>query len=111
MTWTAEIASVTGGSLIAGARDAHATALANDSRTLAAGSCFVALQAERDGHDFVADAFGRGATMALVTHAVPGVDVGRHGALIGVGCLATPGYSPYRSPGPASAGPARSRRP
>jgi UDP-N-acetylmuramoyl-tripeptide--D-alanyl-D-alanine ligase len=65
-----EIASVTGGSLIAGADDARATSLANDSRTLEAGACFVALQAERDGHDFVADAFARGATVALVTRPI-----------------------------------------
>jgi UDP-N-acetylmuramoyl-tripeptide--D-alanyl-D-alanine ligase len=65
-----EIASVTSGSLIAGDHDARASSLANDSRTLEAGACFVALQAERDGHDFVADAFARGATVALVTQPV-----------------------------------------
>ena len=47
-----------------------ASSLANDSRTLAPGACFVALEAARDGHDFVADAFAHGATVALVTRPV-----------------------------------------
>jgi UDP-N-acetylmuramoyl-tripeptide--D-alanyl-D-alanine ligase len=38
-----------------------------DSRTLAPGELFVALRAERDGHDFVGDAFARGAAAALVS--------------------------------------------
>ncbi len=66
----AEIAAVTGGSLIAGTGDERASSLANDSRTLEPGACFVALEAARDGHDFVADAFARGATVALVTRPV-----------------------------------------
>jgi UDP-N-acetylmuramoyl-tripeptide--D-alanyl-D-alanine ligase len=66
----AEIAAATGGSLIAGTGDARASSLANDSRTLEPGACFVALVAARDGHDFVADAFARGATVALVTRPV-----------------------------------------
>ena len=44
-----------------------------DSRKVTPGSLFVALRGERqDGHDFVADAFGRGAVAALVSRAVPG---------------------------------------
>ena len=44
-----------------------------DSRTATSGSIFAALvgQAE-DGHDFVADAFRNGATLALVARPVPG---------------------------------------
>ena len=38
-----------------------------DTRTLAPGDVFVALKAERDGHDFVGDAFKAGAAAALVS--------------------------------------------
>jgi UDP-N-acetylmuramoyl-tripeptide--D-alanyl-D-alanine ligase len=38
-----------------------------DTRTLAAGDVFVALKVERDGHDFVSQAFQRGAAAALVS--------------------------------------------
>jgi UDP-N-acetylmuramoyl-tripeptide--D-alanyl-D-alanine ligase len=38
-----------------------------DSRTLEPGDVFVALRAQRDGHDFVGDAFARGAAAALVS--------------------------------------------
>ena len=38
-----------------------------DSRTLRPGDVFVALGAERDGHDFVGDAFAAGAAAALVS--------------------------------------------
>ena len=41
--------------------------MAFDSRVVEPGACFVALVAERDGHDFVAAAFARGARVALVT--------------------------------------------
>ncbi|MEX1008207.1 MAG: UDP-N-acetylmuramoyl-tripeptide--D-alanyl-D-alanine ligase [Acidimicrobiia bacterium] len=64
------IAIVTGGSVIDGDPHARASSLANDSRTLEPGACFVALRAVRDGHDFVADAFARGATVAVVTRPV-----------------------------------------
>ncbi len=43
-----------------------------DTRTLRAGDLFVALQGERDGHDFVAQAFAKGAAAALVTREMPG---------------------------------------
>jgi UDP-N-acetylmuramoyl-tripeptide--D-alanyl-D-alanine ligase len=47
------------------------TEAAVDSRQVIPGSLFVALPGERrDGHDFVADAFRRGASIALVQHAV-----------------------------------------
>jgi UDP-N-acetylmuramoyl-tripeptide--D-alanyl-D-alanine ligase len=42
-------------------------AVSNDTRTLAAGSLYVALHGERfDGHDFAADALARGASAMLV---------------------------------------------
>jgi UDP-N-acetylmuramoyl-tripeptide--D-alanyl-D-alanine ligase len=43
-----------------------------DTRTLLPGDLFVALQAERDGHDFVATAFEKGAAAALVARPMPG---------------------------------------
>ncbi|MGR3435992.1 MAG: UDP-N-acetylmuramoyl-tripeptide--D-alanyl-D-alanine ligase [Shimia sp.] len=49
----------------------EATGVSIDTRTLAPGDLFVALSAARDGHDFVAAAFGAGAAAALVTH-IPG---------------------------------------
>ena len=39
-----------------------------DTRSLQPGDLFVALTAGRDGHDFVATAFAKGASAALVTH-------------------------------------------
>lgn len=76
-----EVADLTGGEVISGDRDARATSFAIDSRTLAPRACFVALVADRDGHDFVGDAFARGATVALVGRhvgdAAPGAAVVR----------------------------------
>jgi UDP-N-acetylmuramoyl-tripeptide--D-alanyl-D-alanine ligase len=65
-----EIAAATDGEIIAGAPDAVALSFAIDSRILEPGGCFVALTAERDGHDFVPDAFARGATVAIVGQVV-----------------------------------------
>ena len=46
-----------------------------DSRQVIPGSLFVALPGERvDGHDYVRDAFTRGASFALIQHPVPGAD-------------------------------------
>jgi UDP-N-acetylmuramoyl-tripeptide--D-alanyl-D-alanine ligase len=45
-----------------------------DSRTIAPGDLFVALQDARDGHDFVADAFAKGAAGALVARDMPGFE-------------------------------------
>lgn len=62
--WTAaELEAATGGRLT---RPADATGVAIDSRGMAPGELFVALQAERDGHDFVAGAFAAGAAAAMV---------------------------------------------
>lgn len=61
----AEIAHATGGALV-GDGSVVADSYSIDSRTLEAGACFVALAGERDGHDFVVDAFDRGAVVAVV---------------------------------------------
>jgi UDP-N-acetylmuramoyl-tripeptide--D-alanyl-D-alanine ligase len=45
------------------------TGFSIDSRTLKPGDVFVALKAERDGHDFVGKAFAAGAAAALVSDA------------------------------------------
>jgi UDP-N-acetylmuramoyl-tripeptide--D-alanyl-D-alanine ligase len=50
-----------------GAPEVAITGFSIDTRTLAAGDVFVALKAERDGHDFVGDAFKKGAAAALVS--------------------------------------------
>lgn len=64
-----EIAVWTRGTL-AGA-DARVSGVSTDSRTLAAGELFIALQGERhDGHAHVAEAAGRGAAAALVSRRV-----------------------------------------
>ena len=44
-----------------------------DTRSIEAGDLFVALSSARDGHDFVASAFEKGASAALVTHRPNGV--------------------------------------
>ncbi len=62
-----EIAGITGGQLLGGDPDAAVSSYSIDTRTLAPGALFVALQAERDGHDFVGDALDRGAAGALVS--------------------------------------------
>ena len=49
------------------------TEAAVDSRQVIPGSLFVAIPGERvDGHDFIGDAFQRGASIALIQHVVPG---------------------------------------
>ena len=91
----AEIADATGGRVIAGSSAAVADSFSIDSRSLGAGSCFVALVAARDGHDFVADAFRAGATVALVGRPVELPANRAGGALVQVadtlGALATLG--------------------
>jgi UDP-N-acetylmuramoyl-tripeptide--D-alanyl-D-alanine ligase len=46
----------------------EATGVSIDTRTIQTGDLFVALLAERDGHDYVATAFAKGAAAALVTY-------------------------------------------
>ncbi len=69
--WTHdEAAAATGGRAT---RPFAVTGLSIDSREIAAGDMFVALAAARDGHDFAAAAFARGAAAALVSRVPPGV--------------------------------------
>jgi len=63
-----EIAAAVGGALHG--PDGVANAVATDSRSVAPGTVFVAIAGERlDGHDYVADAFERGAAAAMVHRA------------------------------------------
>lgn len=50
-----------------------ASGISIDTRSLQPGDLFVALKAARDGHDFVAQAFEKGAAAALVDHVPEGV--------------------------------------
>lgn len=69
--WTAEdAAQATDGATRGGWT---ATGVSIDTRTIEAGDLFVALQAARDGHDFVAQALKAGAAAALVSHVPEGV--------------------------------------
>ena len=70
MTMTATRLAEAVDGVIVGDPDARAESFAIDSRVLAPGACFVALHGARDGHDFVADAFARGARIALVSRVV-----------------------------------------
>jgi UDP-N-acetylmuramoyl-tripeptide--D-alanyl-D-alanine ligase len=71
MLWTSEdAAKATGGrSTMAWA----ANGVSIDTRTLQPGDLFVALKDVRDGHDFVAQALGKGAAAALVSRVPEGV--------------------------------------
>ena len=51
----------------------QASGISIDTRTLEPGDLFVALRDRRDGHDFVADAFRKGAAAALVSRVPEGV--------------------------------------
>ena len=69
--WTsADAARATGGTSTA-EWVAHGVSI--DTRSLQKGDLFVALAAERDGHDFVKQALENGAAAALVTHRPAGV--------------------------------------
>ena len=69
--WTAsEAVAATGGQ---STRDWQAGGVSIDTRTLQPGDLFVALTAERDGHDFVAAALKKGAAAALVSRVPAGV--------------------------------------
>ncbi|WP_407492516.1 UDP-N-acetylmuramoyl-tripeptide--D-alanyl-D-alanine ligase [Pseudooceanicola sp. MF1-13] len=69
--WTAdEAAQATGGQT---SGDWQASGVSIDTRTLQPGDLFVALQAARDGHDFVAQALEKGAAAALVSRVPDGV--------------------------------------
>ncbi len=64
--WTsAELRAATGGRL---AEEVAVQRVVFDSRQVAPGDLFVALRAERDGHNFVPAAFAAGAAAVLVAH-------------------------------------------
>ena len=70
--WAAvDAAAATGGQAQG---DWQANGVSIDTRTLQPGDLFVALKAERDAHDFVAQALDKGAAAAIVTHLPDGVD-------------------------------------
>lgn len=62
-----QVASQVGGEIL-GDGSVVPSALSLDTRTLQPGACFVALRAERDGHDFAAQALEKGAAALLVDH-------------------------------------------
>ncbi|WP_170409131.1 UDP-N-acetylmuramoyl-tripeptide--D-alanyl-D-alanine ligase [Ruegeria arenilitoris] len=69
--WTAaEAAEATGGRATT---DWAVNGVSIDTRTIQPGDLFVALKAERDGHDFVAQALEKGAGAALVSRIPEGV--------------------------------------
>ncbi len=69
--WTAaEAAAATGGRAVG---EWAATGVSIDTRSLVPGDLFVALSDARDGHDFVAEALGRGAAAAMVARIPEGV--------------------------------------
>jgi UDP-N-acetylmuramoyl-tripeptide--D-alanyl-D-alanine ligase len=69
-----DLASATGGS-VAGDATTVVDGLGVDSRTLPPGAGFVALVAERDGHDFVAGAVAAGAVAVVASRPVGDVGV------------------------------------
>jgi len=62
-----QVASQVGGEIL-GDGSVVPSSLSLDTRTLQPGACFVALRAERDGHDFAAQALEKGAAALLVDH-------------------------------------------
>lgn len=71
--WAREIAEVTGGRLIG--PDLAVRGAAIDSRELTDGQLFVPVIDERDGHDFIDAAIGRGASAFLTSRSVAGPNV------------------------------------
>jgi len=68
-----EVVRYSGGRLLKGDPALSVDRLHTDTRTLAAGDCFVALQGDRfDGHDYVLHAVEHGAVGALVSREVVG---------------------------------------
>ncbi|TMG71921.1 MAG: UDP-N-acetylmuramoyl-tripeptide--D-alanyl-D-alanine ligase [Chloroflexi bacterium] len=70
-----DLLDATGGRVIHGAIQQGRAFVggAFDSRVAEPGSVFFALRGERDGHDFVADAFARGVAAAVVERSVEGL--------------------------------------
>ena len=64
-----EVARLSGGRIVKGDPALPVDRLHTDTRTLAAGDCFVALSGDRfDGHEFVREVKNRGAVAALVSN-------------------------------------------
>jgi len=85
------ILKATGGRLSGGPAPEVMRGVSTDTRGLAAGALFVALRGEQfDGHDFLADAFRRGAAAALVSRevAAPGPLVMVEDTLAALGAMA-----------------------
>lgn len=70
-----QLLDATGGRVIRGrpAPEQRFSGGAFDSRIVRPGEVFFALRDQRDGHDFVADALARGASAAVVEHAIDAV--------------------------------------
>jgi UDP-N-acetylmuramoyl-tripeptide--D-alanyl-D-alanine ligase len=80
-----DVARYSGGRLLRGDPQLPVDRLHTDTRTLAAGDCFVALQGDRfDGHNFVGQVRGHGAVAALVSHRPNAADVPADLALVEV---------------------------
>ncbi|HSL58972.1 MAG TPA: UDP-N-acetylmuramoyl-tripeptide--D-alanyl-D-alanine ligase [Acidimicrobiales bacterium] len=62
-----QLAAATGGKIVAGSADPAVAGASIDTRSLRPGQLFVAVVAERDGHDFVPAAIDAGAGAALVS--------------------------------------------
>jgi len=62
-----EVSARVGGTLL-GDGEATPVALSMDTRTLAPGSCFVAIRGQRDGHDFAQQAVEAGAGSVMADH-------------------------------------------
>ncbi|NHF74216.1 UDP-N-acetylmuramoyl-tripeptide--D-alanyl-D-alanine ligase [Paracoccus xiamenensis] len=69
--WTSEDAAAATGGRVTQSWQADGVSI--DTRTIQPGDLFVALQAARDGHDFVAQALEKGAAAALVSRIPEGV--------------------------------------
>ena len=70
--WTAQEAEVATGGKALGSWAVHGVSI--DTRTLQVGDLFVALKADRDGHEFVAQALKNGASAAMVSRVPEGVE-------------------------------------
>jgi UDP-N-acetylmuramoyl-tripeptide--D-alanyl-D-alanine ligase len=68
-----EVATATGGEILGGDPDLVLDSVSVDSRGIHPGALFVALRAERDGHDFAAGAVAAGAAAVLVERPVAGL--------------------------------------
>ena len=63
-----EIMEITGAKLLQGEAGGRITAISTDTRALKAGELFIALRGEKyDGHNFLAQAFEKGAAAALIS--------------------------------------------